>query len=391
MTLSGVFWHSALKCSAMETFAEILPHAFEHAFIDTLKLVPFLFVTYLAMEALEHYASSKSIAAVRRAGTAGPIIGALLGVVPQCGFSAAAATLYSARVITLGTLFAVFLSTSDEMLPIMIAAQAPVEFIVEVLAIKALCGLIAGFAIDAVLRLRHHAVEAMRIHDLCERDHCGCDDEDDAPSTLSDMREEHGEGAADRADDSDGGLSHAEEREAELACASDERPEHSHDHVLEHGHGHEHEHAHDHAHAHDHSHDHAHGFGAIAKSSLVHTLQVTLFIFLVSLALEIVIDGVGEDALASFISANSNLSVVVSAIVGLIPNCAASVVLTELYLEGALSTGAMLAGLLVSAGVGLLVLFRANRPMHENFLIAAGLVACGVVFGFIAGVFGVAL
>ena len=369
----------------METFAEILPHAFEHAFIDTLKLVPFLFVTYLAMEALEHYASSKSIAAVRRAGTAGPIIGALLGVVPQCGFSAAAATLYSARVITLGTLFAVFLSTSDEMLPIMIAAQAPVEFIVEVLAIKALCGLIAGFAIDAVLRLRHHAVEAMRIHDLCERDHCGCDDESDAPFALSDTRQEHGEGADGRADDSDSGLSHDEEREAELACASSEQPEHGHDHAHEHGHGYEHEHAHDHAHA------HAHGFGAIAKSSLVHTLQVTLFIFLVSLALEIVIDGVGEDALASFISANSNLSVVVSAIVGLIPNCAASVVLTELYLEGALSMGAMLAGLLVSAGVGLLVLFRANRPMHENFLIAAGLVACGVVFGFIVGVFGIAL
>lgn len=347
----------------METFAEILPHAFEHAFIDTLKLVPFLFVTYLAMEALEHYASSKSIAAVRRAGTAGPIIGALLGVVPQCGFSAAAATLYSARVITLGTLFAVFLSTSDEMLPIMIAAQAPAGFIVEVLAIKALCGLIAGFAIDAVLRLRHHAVEAMRIRDLCERDHCGCDDESDA-------LQEHGGGVAGRIDDRDGGHLNGKESGAEASRASD---------------------GHDDAHSHDHSHGHAHGFGAIAKSSLVHTLQVTLFIFLVSLALEIVIDGVGEDALASFISANSNLSVVVSAIVGLIPNCAASVVLTELYLEGALSTGAMLAGLLVSAGVGLLVLFRANRPMHENFLIVAGLVACGVVFGFIVGVFGIAL
>lgn len=347
----------------METFAEILPHAFEHAFIDTLKLVPFLFVTYLAMEALEHYASSKSIAAVRRAGTAGPIIGALLGVVPQCGFSAAAATLYSARVITLGTLFAVFLSTSDEMLPIMIAAQAPAGFIAEVLVIKALCGLIAGFAIDVVLRLRHHAVEAMRIRDLCERDHCGCGDEDDA-------LQEHGGGVAGRIDDRDGGHLNGKESGAEASRASD---------------------GHDDAHSHDHSHGHAHGFGAIAKSSLVHTLQVTLFIFLVSLALEIVIDGVGEDALASFISANSNLSVVVSAIVGLIPNCAASVVLTELYLEGALSTGAMLAGLLVSAGVGLLVLFRANRPMHENFLIVAGLVACGVVFGFIVGVFGIAL
>lgn len=369
----------------METFAEILPHAFEHAFIDTLKLVPFLFVTYLAMEALEHYASSKSIAAVRRAGTAGPVIGALLGVVPQCGFSAAAATLYSARVITLGTLFAVFLSTSDEMLPIMIAAQAPAGFIAEVLAIKALCGLIAGFAIDVVLRLRHHAVEAMRIRDLCERDHCGCEDESDAPSALFDACQKHEESAANRIDDWGAEHSNEEERGAELACASDERPERGHDHAHEHGH------SRDHVHAHNSSHGHAHGFGAIAKSSLVHTLQVTLFVFLVSLALEIVIDGVGEDALASFISANSNLSVVVSAIVGLIPNCAASVVLTELYLEGALSTGAMLAGLLVSAGVGLLVLFRANRPMHENFLIAAGLVACGVVFGFIVGVFGIAL
>lgn len=363
----------------METFAEILPHAFEHAFIDTLKLVPFLFVTYLAMEALEHYASSKSIAAVRRAGTAGPVIGALLGVVPQCGFSAAAATLYSARVITLGTLFAVFLSTSDEMLPIMIAAQAPAGFIAEVLAIKALCGLIAGFAIDVVLRLRHHAVEAMRIRDLCERDHCGCDDESDAPSALSDACQKHEESAANRIDDWGAEYSNEEERGAELACASDER--------------HERDHTHDHDRGRDHSRDHvhAHSFGAIAKSSLVHTLQVTLFIFLVSLALEIVIDGVGEDALTSFISANSNLSVVVSAIVGLIPNCAASVVLTELYLEGALSTGAMLAGLLVSAGVGLLVLFRANRPMRENFLIVAGLVACGMVFGFIVGVFGIAL
>ena len=355
----------------MEPFAEILLHAFEHAFIDTLKLVPFLFVTYLAMEALEHYASSKSIAAVRRAGIAGPVIGALLGVVPQCGFSAAAATLYSARVITLGTLFAVFLSTSDEMLPIMIAAQAPAGFIAEVLAIKALCGLIAGFAIDVVLRLRHHAVEAMRIRDLCERDHCGCDDES----------------AANRIDDWGAEYSNEEEREAELACASDERHERDHAHDYDRGH----DHSRDHVHAHNRSHGHAHGFGAIAKSSLVHTLQVTLFIFLVSLVLEIVIDGVGEDVLASFISANSNLSVVVSAIVGLIPNCAASVVLTELYLEGALSMGAMLAGLLVSAGVGLLVLFRANRPMHENFLIAAGLVACGVVFGFIVGVFGIAL
>ena len=348
----------------------------QDAFFDVLKTVPLLLLVYALLYYIENRLTDTP-ALLSRTAQFGPAVGALAGSIPQCGFSAAAATLYSARVITLGTLFAVFLSTSDEMLPIMIAAQAPAGFIAEVLAIKALCGLIAGFAIDVVLRLRHHAVEAMRIRDLCERDHCGCDDESDAPSALSDACQKHEESAANRIDDWGAEYSNEEERGAELACASDER--------------HERDHSRDHVHAHNHSHGHAHGFGAIAKSSLVHTLQVTLFIFLVSLALEIVIDGVGEDALASFISANSNLSVVVSAIVGLIPNCAASVVLTELYLEGALSTGAMLAGLLVSAGVGLLVLFRANRPMHENFLIVAGLVACGVVFGFIVGVFGIAL
>ncbi len=325
----------------METFADILPHAFEHAFFDTLALVPFLFVTYLAMEALEHYASEASVAAVRKAGSAGPVIGALLGIVPQCGFSAAAATLYSARVVTLGTLFAVFLSTSDEMLPIMIAAQAPIEFIVEVLAIKAACGLVAGFAIDAVMRLRNRAVEAMRIHDLCERDHCGCED---------DEAHERGEAKED-------------------------------------GHGHHEGHGHEHSHGH--SHEHSHGIVAIAKSSLVHTLQVTIFVFAVSLVLEIIIDGVGEEALASFIASNEAASVFASALVGLIPNCAASVAITELYLEGALSSGAMIAGLLVSAGVGLLVLFRANRPFAENIAIAFGLVAFGFIFGSAMSMFGV--
>lgn len=333
----------------METFAEILPHAFEHAFFDTLNLIPFLFVTYLAMEALEHYASEKSVAAVRRAGAAGPVIGAVLGVVPQCGFSAAAATLYSARVITLGTLFAVFLSTSDEMLPIMIAAQAPVEFMIEVLAIKAICGLIAGFAIDAVLRLRHRAVESMRIHDLCERDHCGC--EDDEPSAALEVE---GHGAPKHVEDAEANQQHGN-------------------------------------HGHDHAHDHKHGMFAIVKSAFSHTLQVTAFVFLVSLVLEVVIDGVGEEALASVIASNEALSIIASAIVGLIPNCAASVAITELYLGGALSTGAMLAGLLVSAGVGLLVLFRANRPMRENLVIACGLVACGIVFGSVFSMLGIAL
>lgn len=312
----------------------ILEHALEHAFFDTLKLIPFLFVTYLAMEALEHHAGERSEEAVRRAGVTGPFIGAILGVVPQCGFSTAAATLYAARVVSLGTLIAVFLSTSDEMLPILIAEQAPFDLVLKILGIKVVIGMAAGFAIDAVLRVRHHAYEKLRIHELCERDRCHC----------------NGDCAA---------------------CKTDP------------------ELAYDFEHDAEHEHDHAHS--SIVRSALVHTLQVTLFVFVVTLLLEIVIDSIGEDALAGFMAGNPVVSVVASCLVGLIPNCAASVAITELYLGGTLGAGAMMGGLLVSAGVGLLVLFRANRPMGRNFAIVGILLLIGVAVGLLLTIAGFAL
>ncbi len=312
----------------------MLEHALEHALFDTIKLIPFLFVTYLAMEALEHHAGERSERAVRKAGAAGPFIGALLGVVPQCGFSTAAATLYAARVVSLGTLVAVFLSTSDEMLPILIAEQAPLDLLLKILGIKVLIGMAAGFAIDAVLRMRHRAFEGLRIHELCERDHCHC----------------NGDCAA---------------------CEEDPKL------------------AYDYEHDAEHEHDHAHG--SIVRSALKHTVQVTLFVFAVTLLLEIAIDSIGEDALAGFMAGNPAVSVAASCIVGLIPNCAASVAITELYLGGTLGTGAMLGGLLVSSGVGLLVLFRTNRPMSRNFAIVGILLAIGVVVGLAFTLAGISL
>lgn len=289
---------------------EIILHILEHSVIDTLRLVPFLFVTYLAMEALEHKAGDRAEAAIRKAGAAGPAIGAVLGVFPQCGFSAAAATLYAGRVITLGTLIAVFLSTSDEMLPIFIAEQVDPAVILKILGAKLLIGLVMGFLVDGALRIaRRRGADAMSIHELCERDHCHC-----------------------------------------------------------HCHG---------------------GDGGILKSAIKHTLQVTLFIFIITLVLEAVIEGVGEDVLAEFLGANPGLSVFASALVGLIPNCAASVVITELYLEGTLSAGAMMAGLLVSAGVGLLVLFRTNRSVKQNIAILALLYGIGVVWGLVISAVGI--
>lgn len=347
---------------------------------DTLSLVPFLLVTYLALETLEHVAGDRVNGAIKRAGAAGQVVGSLLGMVPQCGFSAMAATLYAGRVVTLGTLVAVFLSTSDEMLPLLLAEQVPVQTMAMLLASKALIALVTGFIVDAAVRglrrnVRAHAairrtvlgtavnpahancahddhtggdiidevaeagVSADHIHELCERDHCGCDEDED----------EHG-----------------------------------------HGHGHEHGHEGDHAHergcACGHEHGHSHegaSLLAIIRSAISHTVQVSVFIFLVTLILVAVLETFGESTIEQFLRGNETLAVLGSALVGLIPNCSASVVITQLYLEGALQLAPMLAGTLISAGVGYLVLFRTNRSARENALFLVMMYVIGAGWGLV--------
>ena len=316
----------------MEDIAHIIGHVLEHSIEDTLYLIPFLFVTYLAMEWLEHKAGDKAEEAVRRAGAAGPVVGALVGIVPQCGFSAAAATLWAGRVITLGTLFAVFLSTSDEMLPIFLAEQVAPMTILKIMGVKLIIGMVMGFVVDAAIRLARRDREKLRIHELCERDHCHCN-----------------------------GDCETCEQQPELAYDFE----------------------------HDEAHEHHHEGGSILRSALKHTVQVTVFIFVITLVLDGALELVGEDALVAFLGSNPVLSVLGSALVGLIPNCAASVVIAQLYVEGALGAGATMAGLLVSAGVGLLVLFRTNRRLRQNLIVLAGLWATGVFWGLIISAFGI--
>lgn len=350
---------------------------------DTLSLLPFLLVTYLALETLEHVAGNRVNGAIKRAGAAGPVVGSLLGMVPQCGFSAMAATLYAGRVVTLGTLVAVFLSTSDEMLPLLLAEQVPVQTMAMLLASKALIALVTGFIVDAAIRglrrnARAHAairrtvlgtaanpahvncahddhtggdiidevaeagVSADHIHELCERDHCGCDEDED----------EHDHG---------------------------------------HGHGHDHGHEGDHEHHHDHGHSHSHEGApvlSIIRSAISHTVQVSVFIFLVTLILVAVLETFGESAIEQFLRGNETLAVLGSALVGLIPNCSASVVITQLYLEGALQLAPMLAGTLISAGVGYLVLFRTNRSARENVLFLIMMYVIGAGWGLILSAVG---
>lgn len=275
---------------------KILMEVLLDGLIDSLKLVPFLFVTYLIMEYLEHKTSTKTRAVVRRAGKLGPLAGSVAGVFPQCGFSAAASSLYAGGIITTGTLIAVFLSTSDEMLPIFISEAVSIRIIVLIIGIKIIIGGITGFLVDFVFRFRPAPIRYKEIHSMCESEHCGCED-------------------------------------------------------------------------------------GIFKSAVKHTLKIFIFIVIITSALNLLIAFFGEERLAMFMSGHPFAAPLLSGVVGLIPNCAASVVITQLFLNHMISFGAMMSGLLVGAGVGLLVLFRTNKRWREDLSILGMLYVSGVVWG----------
>lgn len=279
------------------------------AAIDTVKLIPFLFVTYLVMEALERKTSDKATGLIANVGRFGPIAGALVGIVPQCGFSAAAASLYSGGLISVGTLLAVFLSTSDEMLPIFISEQVALPTILKVLLSKAVLGMVSGLAIDFLLRFtKYRSKTEKHVRDLCDEEHCGYEEEE----------------------------------------------------------------------------------GSVLHSAIVHTLHIVLFVFLITVALTIAVEGLGEERVAGFLTGSPIGGTFLAALFGLIPNCASSVLITQLYLEGMLGAGQMMAGLLVGAGVGLLVLFRTNdRHPKENVKVMALLYCAGVFWGLLIELLGI--
>ncbi len=305
---------------------------------DTGQLVPFLFLTYLAMEALEHGTAGQAERVIAEADKGGPILGALLGALPQCGFSAMAATLYAGRVVTAGTLVAVLLSTSDEMVPVFLAHQEPLGRLLLVIGFKVAIGMVVGLLVDVILRALHRAGDGHpHIRELCERAHCHCGDVDELDAA-----------------------SHLEYKEA----------------------------AGEHAHHHDHTHGHGRWWH-IVRSALVHTVEVTVSIFVISMAFGLLIEYVGSDALARFMGIHPVRATFLAGLIGLIPNCGASVAITELYLNGALASGPMIAGLLVSGGVGLLVLFRTNADQQQNVEIAAFVYAVGVIAGLIVSALGI--
>mgnify|MGYP004500462239 CR=1 FL=1 len=271
-------------------------------FIDSIKLLPFLFVTFLLMEYLEHRFSNKSNNIINKKNKFGPIIGSILGAFPQCGFGVSATNLYAARIITLGTLISIYLSTSDEMLPVLISEKSDFSLIASILIIKVIIGMVCGLIIDFIIKQK----EESKIEDFCLDKHCDC----------------------------------------------------------------------------------SHG---ILKSSIKHTINIIIFIFIISLILNIFISYYSDEELKKIFLKNSVFSPFLASLIGLIPNCAASIILIELYLKKIISFGTVLAGLLSSSGVSLLVLFKTNKKIKENIIILLLVYFIGVIFGLIFNFIGINL
>lgn len=265
---------------------------------DSIKLLPFLYLTYLAMEFIEHKTNAKTKNMVKNSGKAGPLVGALLGAFPQCGFSTVASNLYSGRVITLGTLIAIFLSTSDEMIPVFLSENVSVLVLIKIVGMKVVIGLIMGFVIDLIVKKQRRTKYDMlnRIGNVCSRDMCGCGRN-------------------------------------------------------------------------------------IWLSSFRHSITVFAYIVVISFALNTLVFMIGEETLGNIILNKPIVGPLIAGVVGLIPNCAASVIITQLYLNGVMSLGAMMAGLLGGAGVGILVLFKENSSIKENLTILGLLYLCGAGWG----------
>ncbi len=281
-----------------DLFERILGEIFLSGVIDTLTLIPFLFLTYLLMEFIEHRAEDKAERFMNKAGVFAPVVGGLLGAVPQCGFSAAASGLYAGRVISFGTLLAVFLSTSDEMIAVLIGGNIPPLTVLYIILYKAAVGIVIGLTVDLVFRLSGKSRKNINIDEICDKDNCHCEK-------------------------------------------------------------------------------------GILHSAIHHTLTITLFVFIVTLAINTLVFFIGEENLGALLYDKPFVGHLIAAIFGLIPNCAASVALATLCADGLITAGTMMAGLFSGAGVGLLVLFRTNRHLRENILAVAVLIAVGVIFGMI--------
>ena len=250
------------------------------ALLDSIKLLPFLFVVYTIMEYIEHKTNKKTEKIIKNSGRFGPIIGSILGAFPQCGFSVMASNLFFTGIISMGTLIAIFLSTSDEMLPVMLSNGIAIERVIKIVLLKVLIGMLFGFIIDLFV-LKKKDLTKKEINKMCEHEHCNCEEN-------------------------------------------------------------------------------------IFVSSIKHTFNIFIFIALINIVLDILIYVIGDKFISNIVAQNTLFGPVISGLIGLIPNCAASVVITELFVNGTINFGTLMSGLMSNSGVALLVLFKLNKNIKEN-------------------------
>ncbi|MBQ3021550.1 MAG: arsenic efflux protein [Bacilli bacterium] len=281
---------------------EVLIHTLKHTLKDSLNLLPFLFIAFLIIEFIEHKLSKRVKKFITKSGKFGPILGSVLGLIPQCGVSVMATNFYITRVISLGCLFSIYLSTSDEMLPIMISRGVSFKVIFSILLIKFVTGFVFGYIIDFIFKSKNKKFE----YEICDTEHCDC---------------EHG----------------------------------------------------------------------VIKSSLKHTLSTFIYIVITSFIITFLYEQFGESLVSKIFMKDSLFGPFVGSLVGLIPNCGASIALSELYLNSAISFGTCIAGLLTGSGVAILILFKSNKNIKENIFIVISLYLIGVLIGIFLDFMGILL
>jgi len=275
-------------------------HIIIHTLLDSLKLLPFLFVAFLIMEYLEHKVKNKDF--ITKNDKYGPVIGSVLGIFPQCGFSVSATNLFAAKVISVGTLVSIYLSTSDEMLPILISEKVPVKTIITILLIKILVGMLTGLLLNLFIKKDKKS----QIKEICNEEHCDC---------------EHG----------------------------------------------------------------------IFKSSLKHTLHIFTYIIIFTFILNILMHYLGEETISKILMKDTIFGPMLTSIVGLIPNCSSSVIITELYLNNVITFGSLLSGLLTGSGAAIMILFKENKNIKENLAIITIIYTIGAIVGLFIDIIGFSL
>lgn len=263
--------------------------------LDTAKIIPYLLLTFFVLEFIEHKMSHKNQDLLLKHQKLGPVVGGVLGALPQCGFSSMAANLFSGRVITMGTLIAVFLSTSDEMLPIMLSEQVDFYLLFRIVGFKVLVGIIVGIFLDLFYQPKKNTEV---IHEMCDEEHCSCD------------------------------------------------------------------------------HD------GLFLSSIKHTFKIGFFILIANVVINLIIFFIGEESLSNLLLTKTIFPYFIACLVGLIPNCASSIIMTELYLSNFITVGTLIGGLLTGSGLGILLLFRTNKNWKENLSILSIIYFTGVLVGF---------